>query len=109
MNNIDTSNRSSFFPNTASAKAKQAKNLNNAYPTRTDDARRNELEQMAKKDSKVQIPDAVKDFSVIKKAVDAAPEIDNSEKIAMLKAQIKSGTYKINHEAIADKMLSSEF
>jgi negative regulator of flagellin synthesis FlgM len=60
-------------------------------------------------DAKVSIPDGVKDFARIKKAAAAAPEQDNSEKIARLKAQIQGGTYQIDYDGVADKMLQSEF
>ena len=36
-------------------------------------------------------------------------QVDNTDKIAMLKAQIQAGTYQPDYDAIADKMLSSEF
>ena len=49
------------------------------------------------------------DFAKIKKAVDLTPPKDNSQKIMDLKAQIKNGTYKINEDAITDKILSTEF
>ena len=51
----------------------------------------------------------VKDFSRIKKAVDQAPAIDNSEKIARLKEQIGNGTYQMDYDAIAERMLNREF
>lgn len=60
-------------------------------------------------DAKVTIPEGVKDFSRIKKAAMAAPEQDNSEKIARLKAQIQGGTYEVDYDGLADKMLQSEF
>jgi negative regulator of flagellin synthesis FlgM len=59
--------------------------------------------------AKVEIPNAVKDYARIKKAVDMAPEVDNSEKIARLKEQIKAGSYNVNYEKLADKILESEF
>jgi hypothetical protein len=49
------------------------------------------------------------EFSKIKKAALSAPEADNSEKIARLKAQIAAGTYEVDYDAIADKILTSEF
>ena len=38
-----------------------------------------------------------------------APEIDNTDKIARLKAQIADGSYKIDYDGLADKMLEQEF
>ena len=49
------------------------------------------------------------DFSRIKRAVDLTPDRDNSAKIADLKARIQSGTYETNYDAIADKLLASEY
>ena len=106
MNNMDVTNRSNFFPNSNEAKDVRTKQV---ALKRNDHARRQQLEKISKNDAKVKIPDAVRDFSRIKKAVDAAPEIDNSAKIARLKQQINNGTYKVNYEAIADKLLASEF
>ncbi len=86
----------------------ESNRINQTALKRNDDERKVELEG-TKRDAKVQIPDAVKDFSRIKKAVDAAPEIDNSDKIASLKAQIQGGNYKVDYDALAGKMLESEF
>lgn len=107
MSNIDT--RAPFFPNSRSGnteiqKAKQARALKrNSY------ARAQDLGNIAQKDAKITIPESVKDFSRIKKAVDLAPEIDNTDKIASLKARIQAGTYEPDYDAVADKILSTEF
>lgn len=108
-NNIDTSTRSNFFPNSKSAEAARMKSAQLAAMKRNSPARKTELDSMAKSDSKVDISSSIKDFARIKKAVDAAPEVDNSEKIARLKSQIKNGTYKVDYEGLADKILASEF
>jgi negative regulator of flagellin synthesis FlgM len=76
---------------------------------RNSESRKNELEAFAKSDSRVDIPDAIRDFSRIKKVADAAPEIDNSEKIARLKAQIADGSYKIDYDGLSDKIMEQEF
>ena len=68
-----------------------------------------ELSARTAGDAKVTIPEGVKDFSRIKKAAMTAPEQDNSEKIARLKAQIQGGTYEVDYDGLADKMLQSEF
>jgi len=60
-------------------------------------------------DAKVNIVDGVKEFSRIKKAAMRAPETDTSEKIASIKAQIAAGTYEVDYDGLADKILSSEF
>jgi negative regulator of flagellin synthesis FlgM len=41
--------------------------------------------------------------------VDMAPDVDNTDKIARLKQQIKAGTYNVNYDKLADKILESEF
>jgi negative regulator of flagellin synthesis FlgM len=104
MSKVDsTSSRSIFLPNKQSAK------INSTGLARNSDVRRDELEAFSKNDSKVDIPDAIKDFSRIKKAADAAPAIDNSEKIARLKSQIAAGTYKVDAGDLADKIMEQEF
>ena len=110
MSNVDkTTSRSSFFPNSRDAQVNKAKQLRQTVLKRNDINRRNELNKISKEDAKVEINDAIKDFSRIKKAVDASPPIDNSEKIARLKGQIEAGTYEIDFEKLADKMLEMEF
>ncbi len=109
MSNVDSATRSSFFPNSRQSKVETKKtDLQRAALQRNGLERMKELEA-SKTDAKVSIPDAIRDFSRIKKAVDASPEVDNSDKIARLKEQINSGTYKVDYEALADKILASEF
>lgn len=110
MSTIDPSvNRSSFFPKSKGASTSKAKALKSGYIQGNSPERKQELDKMSQKDAKVNIGNAVKDFAKIRKAVDAAPEVDNSAKIAALKKQIQAGTYSIDYDALADKMLESEF
>lgn len=107
MNSIDT--RAPFFPNSKTAQKKiqdasQAKALQ-----RNSMERQEQLNDIASRDAKVSIPESIKDFSRIKKAVDTAPEVDNSARIASLRAQIQAGTYKPDYDAVADKLLASEY
>jgi len=104
MSSIDT--RAPFFPNSKTSRTdvNQAKALQRNSFERTQ-----ELEGRTAKDAKVSIPETIKDFSRIKRAVDAAPEIDNSAKVADLKARIQAGTYSVDYDALADKLLSSEY
>jgi negative regulator of flagellin synthesis FlgM len=108
MSSIDT--RPSFFPRTRDIKSEGAKPGN-----KIDQLQRNSTERAAEisdktaADAKVNIPEGVKEFSRIKKAAMTAEEPDNSEKIAKLKAQIEAGTYEVDYDALADKILSSEF
>lgn len=108
MNTIDA--RPPFFPNSKTnessvSKAKQMQSL----MRRNSHERIQELKDKTGNDANVSIPDKIKDFSRIKRAVDVAPEVDNSQKIADLKARIQSGTYQVDYDALADKMLKSEF
>lgn len=108
MNNIDT--RSPFFPNSKTGQkeieqAKQAQILR-----RNSMERANDLQARTSADAKVSIPDAIKDFSRIKKIADTpGPEVDNTAKIARLKAAIQAGNYQPDYDAIADKMLATEY
>lgn len=106
MNSIDT--RPSFFPNSKAAKAKAEEAREIALQRNTYE-RAQELKDKTSSDAKVTIPDAIKDFSRIKRIADSAEPIDNTDKIAALKARIQAGTYEPDYDAIADKMLSSEF
>jgi negative regulator of flagellin synthesis FlgM len=108
MSSIDT--RSPFFPRGRDVKSESAQNKG-----RVDGVQKNSMERASQisektsEDAKVNIPEGVKDFSRIKKAAMNAPEQDNSEKIARLKAQIAAGTYEVDYDALADKILTSEF
>jgi negative regulator of flagellin synthesis FlgM len=108
MSSIDT--RSAFFPLSRSAQAESAKSTSRAEGIeRNSMDRANELADKTATDAKVSIPEGVKEFSRIKKAAMSAPEPDNSEKIARLKAQIAAGTYEVDYDGLADKILQSEF
>lgn len=110
MSTIDNStSRSMFFPNTKGKEAGESSRIGQANLKRNSESRKSELDVYAKSDSKVDIPDAIKDFSRIKKVADAAPPIDNTEKIARLKGEIQAGTYKVDYDALANKILEQEF
>ena len=108
MTNINTT-RSTFFPNSKAAKHDGASEIAKSAFVRNSDVRSKEISDLTKNDAKVGISEAVKDFARIKKMVDQSPEINNADKIAKLKSQIQQGTYKIDYDALADKMLQSEF
>lgn len=108
MSSINT--RSAFFPQGRSAQTESAKGGSKVDSVqRNTTERASELSDKTSTDAKVSIPEGVKDFSRIKKAAISAPEADNSEKIARLKAQIQAGTYEVDYDGLADKILSSEF
>ncbi len=105
--NIDT--RSPFFPKSRNAQVEKSQSSQVTGLERNSPDRAGELNNRTSADAKVSIPDGVRDFSRIKKAADAAPEVDNSEKIARLKAQIQAGNYEVDYDGLANKMLQSEF
>ena len=108
MSSIDT--RSAFFPrgrDIQSEAAKGGSKVDGAQKNTTE--RASEIAQKTQADAKVSIPEGIKDFSRIKKAAMSAPEVDNTDKIARLKAQIADGTYEINYDALAEKILNSEY
>ena len=108
MSRIDT--RPSFFPRSRSAQAEKSNGGRQVEGAeRNTMERTSELQAKTAGDARVNIPDGVKDFSRIKKAAMSAPEADNSEKIARLKAQIQAGTYEVDYDGLADKILTSEF
>jgi negative regulator of flagellin synthesis FlgM len=108
MSSIDT--RSAFFPRGRGVKSESTKGGSKVGEVQRNTMERaSELSDKTATDAKVSIPEGVKDFSRIKKAAMSAPEVDNSEKIARLKAQIAGGTYEIDYDGLADKILESEF
>ena len=110
MTTIDPNSRASFFPNSKEAQQKQIEKQKAMDAMRRNSLDRiKTLKQYEQRDTKINIPEGIRDFARIKKAVDAAPEIDNSDKIARLKAQIGAGEYKFDYDAMADKLLSEQF
>ena len=108
MSSIDT--RSTFFPKGRNVQTESTKNGSEVGGINRNSAERTtEIMDKTSTDAKVSIPEGVKEFSRIKKAAMSAPETDNSEKIARLKAQIAAGTYEVDYDGLADKILTSEF
>lgn len=109
MSTIDNSTqRTSFFSGkNGDVKTRRPNGANNI--PRNSEERRAEISTSTKDDVKVDIPDSIKDFARIKNAVDLAPPIDNSAKISELKNKINNGTYQVDYDALADKILSNEF
>lgn len=71
-----------------------------------------ETEKVASKKNETRSKDTVslssglKDLQFVKKAVDSSSDV-RSDKVSELKDQIKNGTYKIDPDKIAEKMLNS--
>ena len=55
-------------------------------------------------EEKVSLSSTARDFQKIEKAIDALPDV-REEKVQALKAQIETGTYEVNGEKIAEKMV----
>ncbi len=107
MSSIDT--RSPFFPRGRDIKSESTKGGSQiAGVEKNTMERASQISEKTSGDARVSIPEGVKDFSRIKKAAMSAPEVDNSEKIARLKAQIAAGTYEVDYDGLADKILQSE-
>ena len=108
MSSIDT--RSAFFPRSRDIQSESIQSGSKIDGIKKNSLERaSELSEKTSADAKVTIPEGIKDFSKIKKIATSAPEVDNSEKIANLKAQIASGTYEVDYDALADKILSTEY
>lgn len=109
MNNISSESRSKSLG--GQLDSGKVKNLNNKsmMSARNLPERQIELQNSTAEDALVKIPDKIKDFARIKRAVDLSPEINQSEKIKNLKSQIQNGTYEVDYDALAQKMLEHEF
>jgi negative regulator of flagellin synthesis FlgM len=102
--------RSLFFPKKKEDVHSKVENQSSDFVLkRNRPERQKEIENYIKGDTKVQIPEAVKDFSRIKRTVDMTPNPDNTQKISELKAKIKNGNYHIDYDALADKIIENEF
>jgi len=112
MSKVDSNlGKSGFFPRSKQTKNTtiKSKNIQQGYLKRNNPSRVKELENTSRGHAKVDIPNTVRDYAKIKKAVDQAPDIDNSDKVAKLKQKIQAGTYSVDYDQLADKILSSEF
>ena len=103
-NNIKSN--SSFFPN---AKRKRDTNQNIRFPHENSTERKESLDRHTRNDAKVDISEGLRDYSWIKRAVDLSPEVDNSEKIEMLRRKIASGEYNVDYDRLAEKIIGEEF
>jgi len=81
----------------------------NTILERNDPKRKQELDDLAQQDVKIDIKDAIKDFSRMKKAVDSSSPIDQSLRVQQLKEQVNNGTYKFDYDKLADKLLAEQF
>ena len=68
------------------------------------DAAAEQKEQQQAKADTVALSSAAKDIQEAQKQLEAIPDV-REDKVAQLKEQIENGTYEIDAEKIADKML----
>ena len=106
MSNVNNNSRPSFFPNSKTARAKQT--AKKQYQKLSQAETQEMKSPMTKISSSVEIPDGLKDFARIKDLATNAPEMDNSEKIEMLKNEINSDVYQIDYDRLAEQMLLQE-
>ncbi|GEM_PF-441933 len=113
MSNVGQTNatKGAFFPKKTGEEAVgKSRTKGSASSVRQNSTeRKGELEKFAKNDADISIPSGIMEFAKIKNAVDKSPPIDNSDKIAKLKSEIEAGTYTIDYDALADKLLEQEF
>lgn len=110
MSNIDpNANRTAFFPKARGTKSQPNKGVNSKSEKVSKEGQKASPLAQTPERAKVDIKEAIRDYSKIKKAAIKAPEFDVNEKIAMLKGQIKSGEYEIDYDAVADEMLRRGF
>ena len=103
MNDVKPDTRPDFF-----TKTRANNQIRENIPYKKNDSDRKKfLNEVTSDDVKVQINDSVKDFARIKKIVEHAPDINNQDKIARLKREIQAGEYRIDYDALADKIINS--
>ena len=57
--------------------------------------------------ARINISDKAKEMARVKELAKQAPDVD-AEKVAKFRAMIEKGEYKVNAEALADRMLQDE-
>ena len=105
MNDVKTNNLSDFTMRSR-FQGKVGKDIDHK---KNDSERKQFLAEVARSDANVEINESVKDFSKIKKMVEQSPILNNQDKIARLKREIQDGQYHVDYDALADKILHSEF
>lgn len=111
----EISTRPPFFPNSVNSSTNKSSGARSLEGTddialkRNPEQRASEISKISADHVKVDIPEGIKDYAMIKTAVDQAPPIDNSKKVQDLKQKINNGTYEMDYDAIANSMLNSEY
>ena len=78
--------------------------VNQVQEKDTVDAAAGQQEQQQAKADTVALSSAAKDIQEAQRQLEAIPDV-REDKVAQLKEQIENGTYQIDEEKIADKML----
>jgi len=78
--------------------------VNQVHEKNKVDAANSKPDKAAAKTDTVVISDAAKRIQEIRNQLDAVPDV-REEKVAQLKNQIENGTYEINADNIAEKMI----
>lgn len=105
MNEINSS-KNSTFP-THAGKAYETNTKNSSAKEKLEQDQGRSVPQ--NENARVTISDAVKDYSEIKHAADLARIPDKSAKILELKKKIEEGSYNIDFDDLASKVLEKEF
>ena len=79
--------------------------VNQVHDKNKVDSSENNSNKAAAKTDTVVISDAAQRIQEVRSQLDAVPDVDE-EKVAQLKKQIEDGTYEINADKIAGKMIS---
>ena len=79
--------------------------VNQVHDKNKVDSSENNSNKAAAKTDTVVISDAAKRIQEVRSQLDAVPDVDE-EKVAQLKKEIEDGTYEINADKIAGKMIS---
>ena len=82
--------------------------VNNVQDKKTSAPPKNKAADPGVKTDTVDISDTAKRVSSAREELDRIPDV-REDKVAELKAQIENGTYKVDSEKIADKMLKEGF
>ena len=108
MNKINNSINPFRLFSDSNKSPKRTKFFNELKENKEEIQQKKKGEKLSSLDAKVTIPEAIKDFARIKKVVDESPTMDNEKKIEKIKNQIKDGSYKINYDLLAEKILENE-
>jgi negative regulator of flagellin synthesis FlgM len=79
--------------------------VNQVHDKNKVDSSENNSNKSAAKTDTVVISDAAKRIQEVRSQLDAVPDVDE-EKVAQIKKEIENGTYEINADKIAGKMIS---